>query len=608
MVETEQEHDDQTRKEKRILRAVALTTVVTAAVLLTAGTAAAQTNINSCQTISSSGDFVVNADLDGNGSDCIVVSASDVTIENDGHVITNSTNDGAAGVNISSGVSNIDLVDLVIEDSNHSIRADISQGEVTRDVRIDNLTADTQGASNAAQSVFIDPVTNGSINGFDLLDSDIRTPGTDGFDIDGDEEDGRIIDVRVSNNEFRVGSDDGILIESDSSERTTVRNIRITDNLVNATSGDAIELDGDANSSGGVNVVEDILIAGNTIEGDSGGPTDGIDFDYDSFDFTGPVRNLTVRDNVIDPTDDAGIEFDAEEDNFVGEDITFRNNTIRNADNEAVEIDLDDPDIDVDIDFVQNKIDSSEDDAVDIDSDSSGQTLNLRIIGNEITDTDTDSILFNDLQMHGADDVQVVIRDNLIDDGGLGTDGVDLDTEGTGGPDGELLIVDNEIRTGSEAIDKNGGPVTGIEIHRNTLVGDSFGVRNSNTTPGTFIDATNNFWGASEGPGSPVDADAPFSDPVTGTLADGNGSNVTEGGTAGVSNVHFDPFATSPVFGDGQECVNRRSLSRGQEGQECPTDRGLSRGESRRELDRRTGRDSDTARRDRSRRDRGRSR
>ena len=60
--------------------------------------------------------------------------------------------------------------------------------------------------------------------------------------------------------------------------------------------------------------------------------------------------------------------------------------------------------------------------------------------------------------------------------------------------------------------------------------------------------------------------------------------------------------------GAGDECVDRRSLSRGQEGQECPADRGISRGESREELDRSTGRNSDTSRRDRSRRNRGRSR
>ena len=149
--------------------------------------------------------------------------------------------------------------------------------------------------------------------------------------------------------------------------------------------------------------------------------------------------------------------------------------------------------------------------------------------------------------------------------------------------------------------------VDGVRINSNNFENaGSFGVWNGNAS--AVVDATNNYWGASDGPGSPVDPDAPFADPITGTLADGNGSNVSEGGTAGVSNVHFDPFATSPFeFGeDEQECVNRRDLGRGQEGQECPTDRGISRGESREDLDRSTGRNSDTRRRDRSRGERSR--
>jgi acyl-CoA hydrolase len=49
------------------------------------------------------------------------------------------------------------------------------------------------------------------------------------------------------------------------------------------------------------------------------------------------------------------------------------------------------------------------------------------------------------------------------------------------------------------------------------------------------------------------------------------------------------------------ECVNRRSLSRGEENQECPRDRTLSRGGSRDDLDRGTTRGGDRSRRDRGR-------
>ena len=58
---------------------------------------------------------------------------------------------------------------------------------------------------------------------------------------------------------------------------------------------------------------------------------------------------------------------------------------------------------------------------------------------------------------------------------------------------------------------------------------------------------------------------------------------------------------------DVKECVDRRSLARGQEDDECPTDRDLRRGDTRGDLDREYDRDSDTARRDHGRDD-GRSR
>lgn len=53
--------------------------------------------------------------------------------------------------------------------------------------------------------------------------------------------------------------------------------------------------------------------------------------------------------------------------------------------------------------------------------------------------------------------------------------------------------------------------------------------------------------------------------------------------------------------GAGEDCLDRRSVSRGQEGQACPGEDGLRRDGSRGETDRGAGRDGDTSRRDRSR-------
>lgn len=58
------------------------------------------------------------------------------------------------------------------------------------------------------------------------------------------------------------------------------------------------------------------------------------------------------------------------------------------------------------------------------------------------------------------------------------------------------------------------------------LVGNrEYGVRNDLEQ---VVDARFNYWGASNGPSSPPDPDAPFADPVTGRLADGSGDAVSE--------------------------------------------------------------------------------
>lgn len=73
----------------------------------------------------------------------------------------------------------------------------------------------------------------------------------------------------------------------------------------------------------------------------------------------------------------------------------------------------------------------------------------------------------------------------------------------------------------------------------------NYGVLNRNQS--AVVNATGNYWGGPSGPSSnSADSDAPFTDPKSGVKADGAGVSVSEGSTAGVSNVHFDPFTKSP--------------------------------------------------------------
>jgi len=87
-----------------------------------------------------------------------------------------------------------------------------------------------------------------------------------------------------------------------------------------------------------------------------------------------------------------------------------------------------------------------------------------------------------------------------------------------------------------------GSTAGGIEIPNNTIVGnDNRGVENG---VGGVVDARSNYWGASDGPSSSDDSDAPYEDPVTSSPADGSGDAVSANDTLvdPVSNARFDPF------------------------------------------------------------------
>lgn len=83
-----------------------------------------------------------------------------------------------------------------------------------------------------------------------------------------------------------------------------------------------------------------------------------------------------------------------------------------------------------------------------------------------------------------------------------------------------------------------------ISVHWNSFVGTQVGINNLDDG---VVNATQNYWGASNGPSSANDTDAPFEDPETGTLADGDGGAVSEDPNEdGVSNVHFDTWLDEP--------------------------------------------------------------
>jgi parallel beta-helix repeat protein len=109
------------------------------------------------------------------------------------------------------------------------------------------------------------------------------------------------------------------------------------------------------------------------------------------------------------------------------------------------------------------------------------------------------------------------------------------------------VVTNNEItenRIGVRVVSEDAQ----IDLVRNVIADNTeFGVENT-ATDGFVFDARSNYWGAATGPSSAPadDANAPFADPVTGALANGDGDAVSEGQTPGVSNVRFDAFLSTP--------------------------------------------------------------
>lgn len=97
---------------------------------------------------------------------------------------------------------------------------------------------------------------------------------------------------------------------------------------------------------------------------------------------------------------------------------------------------------------------------------------------------------------------------------------------------------------------------SGNDYHHNAICGNErYGIHNPDVffsdvvgeTDDDFriedvVNATENYWGATNGPSSYGDPAEPFTDPETGRPADGDGDAISESLDPGVANVRFDPF------------------------------------------------------------------
>lgn len=171
-----------------------------------------------------------------------------------------------------------------------------------------------------------------------------------------------------------------------------------------------------------------------------------------------------------------------------------------------------------------------------------GTDYHTRLVGNELTNNRQGVRLLMD------DESSVVVEDNSFranEDGLWVSNAGNLTVSGNAfaeNVDG-IHVYSTDRLWEDECEDP---PVAQAEIHGNAFLDNrAYGINN---TADTTIDATRNYWGASDGPSSPDDPNAPFADPETGTLADGSGDAVSEGPQDGVSNVHFDDaLSENPV-------------------------------------------------------------
>jgi len=113
------------------------------------------------------------------------------------------------------------------------------------------------------------------------------------------------------------------------------------------------------------------------------------------------------------------------------------------------------------------------------------------------------------------------------------------------GDKSEALITENTLTENEYAIwvgyNEDDENVISL-LSNNSITGNMCGVYNKSKY---LVDATNNWWGDSSGPSGGV------ADPVTGTIADGSGDEVS-------ANVKFDPWLTNPPGynePDGEEII-----------------------------------------------------
>jgi hypothetical protein len=515
----------------------------------------ADQTLNSCGTITEPGVYTLGSDLqNGSAGACLQIAASDVVLDGAGHTIAGDGDGTGVAVNATTeraqdSYTNVTVRNLRVTSLTNGV-AFIN----TENTTVANLTATDLGTGVRAGS------TIGTGPGFPQQADRATVRNSTFVDVD------RGVDAEISDgllivgNEVRNFSTYGLRLGS-AEEPTVVDNDVERPGRGNGVYAEAaIEVVTGVGAFGGP--FPNVTVAGNEV--------DGGDLSVSGGSSSDALPNARVANNDVEdgnlafsaglPTDDS---LNA---SVVGNEVTdgtltlSRTSNVTAADNrvvnESAPADIDTGLIVYDsqsVNVTENTIAGAET-AVTLEL----VTNDVRVTDNRITDSDVgvrlesgayDDLVANnsieaasagvevDLSRYtGFDSGANVVRENTVSGA---ADGVRV--VATVRP---LRVVGNDLSDTEDAVHVYEPVfcVSGAEgaelvtVHENDLAASVYGVHNDDLD---VLNATGNDWGG-DGPSSADDPDAPFSDPVTGDLADGDGSAVSErAGNPGVSNVHF---------------------------------------------------------------------
>lgn len=459
------------------------------------------------------------------------------------------------------------------------------------DVEDNDLNITTTGSDR--NGILVGQTERNSTVDISAVDNSINSTGR-GIDLDpghdeGDEDDP--IDIDLRGNVINASTEGVIIRHVGSSEQLTDRNVTVSmDGNIIEDAGTGVDMD-IQNSFGTDNVTLadnridvnkyalyftldggemnlDLSATNNTLDGttengarliltDSTAPglpgtreinistnevtagTDGLYLIADSV--PGLTVNFTALDNTIFTGQyDDGILAEVSEDQMTV-DAEVSGNEIGVNDGSGIEIETFSSGMNTTLTVTDNVIDPGARTGIGLrGGDGDTQNAIWRVNNNSIEQAET-GIHIEKVKMRDAGSYDVTIRQNNV----TNTSEVGLEITpkigtGTSAQSGAVDAIRNNISSAGTTVRINDGPVAGIDLSKNRFDANSWGVENLNTTAG-YVNATDNYWGASDDPGSPGDLE----DPVTGVLANGTGSNVTERGS-GVSNVHFGSYLTTP--------------------------------------------------------------